>query len=56
MEKFAIEIETSVGWTNYHIIMRPGEERAKVILQELREKFPQANFRVVKWTGEVLND
>ena len=56
MEKFAIEIETSIGWVNYHFIMRPGEERAKAILAELKEKHPTANFRVVKWTGEALKD
>lgn len=54
MEKFAIEIETTIGWVNYHSIMRPGQERAQTILAELQEKFPDAKFRVVKWTGEVV--
>lgn len=54
MEKFAIEIETPIGWTQYHSIMRPGEERARVILAELRDKFPEGKFRIVKWSGEAL--
>ncbi|MDR3642015.1 MAG: hypothetical protein P4L74_00100 [Candidatus Doudnabacteria bacterium] len=56
MEKFAIEIETSAGWINYHRIMRPGLPRAQKILKELRERHPQTNFRIVKWTGEVVSD
>ncbi len=55
MEKFSIEIETSVGWVNYHSILRPGEEKAVSVLKELQDQFPKANFRVVKWTGAVLN-
>jgi hypothetical protein len=54
MEKYAIEIETSIGWVQYHSIMRPGEERARVILQELQEKFPDSKFRIVKWTGQEV--
>jgi hypothetical protein len=54
MEKFAIEIETLVGWVNYHFIMRPGEQRAKEILKELQDKYPNAKFRVVKWIGEEV--
>jgi hypothetical protein len=53
-EKYAIEIETSIGWVQYHSIMRPGEERARVILQELQEKFPDAKFRIVKWMGQPI--
>jgi hypothetical protein len=51
MEKFTIEIETSVGWVMLHSIMRPGEERALNILKELCEKFPQSSLRAVKWIG-----
>lgn len=54
MEKFAIEIETVIGWVNYHLILRPGKERAMAVLAELREKHPNANFRVVRWCGEAL--
>jgi hypothetical protein len=54
MEKFAIEIETSAGWVMLHSIMRPGEERALTILKELREKYPQSNLRIVKWTGAPI--
>ena len=54
MEKYCIEIETVVGWINYHQIMREGENRAKDVLEELRLKFPNANFRIVKWTGYVI--
>jgi hypothetical protein len=54
MEKFTIEIETSAGWGMFHSIMRPGEERALNILKELREKYPQSNLRVVKWTGTPI--
>ena len=56
MEKFTIEIETSVGWIMLHSIMRPGEERALTILKELREKYPQSNLRVVKWIGTPVKD
>ena len=55
MEKFAIEIETEIGWVNYHYIMRPGQERAQTILAELKEKYPKANFRIVKWSGSAIN-
>ena len=55
MEKFSIEIETSVGWVNYHSILRPGREKAESVLKELQGQFPNANFRIVKWTGTVLN-
>jgi hypothetical protein len=54
VEKFAIEIETVIGWVNYHIILRPGEERAMAVVSELREKHPQAKFRVVRWVGEAV--
>jgi hypothetical protein len=54
MEKYSIEIETHAGWVTYHFIMRPGEERARDVLKELQDKFPSANFRAVKWTGEVI--
>lgn len=56
MEKFAIEIETVIGWINYHVIMRPGKERAMAVLSELREKHPSARFRVVRWTGEAVSE
>jgi hypothetical protein len=56
MEKFTIEIETSAGWVMLHSIMRPGHERALNIPKELREKHPQSNLRVVKWTGAPLED
>ena len=55
MEKFTIEIETSAGWITFHSIMRPGEDRARAILKELREKYPQSNLRVVKWIGTPLD-
>lgn len=55
MEKFSIEIETSLGWVNYHSIMRPGEEKALSVLKELQDQYPTAKFRVVKWTGEAIN-
>ncbi len=54
MEKFNIEIETNIGWVSYHQIMRPGEERAREIMKELQEKFPDANFRIIKWSGLVI--
>jgi hypothetical protein len=54
MEKFTIEIETSAGWVMLHSIMRPGKDRALNILKELREKFPQSNLLVVKWTGTPI--
>lgn len=54
MEKFAIEIETNIGWVQYHSIMRPGKDRAESVVQELREKFPAAKFRIIKWTGEEV--
>jgi len=54
MEKYIIEIETSIGWIQYHNIMRPGEERAKIILKELQEKFPEAKFRIIRWTGQEV--
>ncbi len=54
MEKFNIEIETSAGWITYHAIMREGEERARNILVELRNQFPNSNFRIVKWNGIVI--
>jgi len=55
MEKFTIEIETTAGWVQYHTIMRSGKERAQAVLQELREKFPQSEFRVVEWNGTALS-
>ena len=54
VEKFAIEIQTVIGWVNYHVILRPGKERATAILAELKEKHPQAKFRVIRWTGEAV--
>ncbi|HEY7089444.1 MAG TPA: hypothetical protein VH518_15205 [Tepidisphaeraceae bacterium] len=54
MEKFAIEIETAIGWVNYHVILRPGQERATAVLAELREKHPAARFRLVRWFGEPV--
>ena len=54
MEKFAIEIEMVIRWVNYHLILRPGKERAMAVLAELREKHPQAKFRVVRWVGEAV--
>jgi hypothetical protein len=54
MEKHAIEIKTVIGWVQYHGILRPGEERARSVLQELQEKFPEAEFRIVKWTGQEI--
>ncbi len=56
MEKFAIEIETVIGWVNYHVIMRPGKERAVAVLLELKEKHPQAKFRIVRWMGEPVSE
>ena len=56
LEKFAIEIETVIGWVNYHVILRPGKKRAMVALAELREKHPQATFRVVRWMGEAVSE
>jgi hypothetical protein len=53
MEKYSIEIETTAGWVQYHTIMRTGEDRAQAILQELRGQFPESEFRVVRWKGEV---
>jgi hypothetical protein len=54
VEKFAIEIETAIGWVNYHVILRPGQERATAVLAELREKHPAARFRLVRWFGEPV--
>ena len=54
MEKYSIEIETSGGWVNYHHIMRPGESKAREVLKELQEQYPEANFRIVKWTGSAI--
>lgn len=54
MEKFSIEIETAAGWITYHQIMRPGEDKVREVFKELQEKSPDANFRIVKWTGEPL--
>jgi len=51
MEKFTIEIETSIGWVMFHSIRRPGQDCALTILKELREKYPQSNLRFVKWIG-----
>ena len=56
MEKFAIEIETVIGWVNYHVILRPGRERAMAVLLELREKHPKGRFRVVRWVGEAVTE
>jgi hypothetical protein len=56
MEKFAIEIETVIGWLNYHVILRPGKERAMAVLSELREKHPEARFRIVRWLGETVSE
>ena len=55
MERFTIEIDTQIGWATYHSIMRPGEERARVVLKELQEEFPEATFRAVKWLGFPLD-
>jgi hypothetical protein len=54
MEKFAIELETNIGWVTYHTILRPGEERARMVLQELVKKYPQAKFRIIQWVGTPL--
>ncbi len=54
MEKYTIEIETSAGWIQYHSIMRPGQERAKIILKELQDKFPSSKFRIVVWEGKEI--
>ena len=54
MEKYSIEIETRAGWVAYHQIMRPGMEKAQEVLKELQEKFPEANFRIVKWEGVAI--
>jgi hypothetical protein len=56
MEKFTIEIETSAGWVMFHSIMRPGEERARAILKELREKYSQSKLRIVRWIGTSIED
>lgn len=56
MERFAVEIKTSIGWVTYHSIMRPGEDRARVILAELREKYPNGEFRIVRWAGTIMDD
>ncbi len=53
-EKYAIEIDTPAGWVIYHYIMRPGKERAMDILKELQEKYPNANFRVVRLIGKPI--
>jgi len=55
MEKFSIEIETSAGWVNYHSILRPGQEKAREVCAELKNKFPTSHFRIVKWNGEVAS-
>jgi hypothetical protein len=55
MERYAIEIETSAGWVQYHLILRPGEERARFVIDEVREKFPASRFRLVKWTGTAVD-
>ena len=55
MEKFTIEIETSAGWIMYHSLMRPGEAKAREVLQELQMQHPESKFRIVKWTGTVIN-
>jgi hypothetical protein len=54
MDKYTVEIKTSIGWTLYHSIMRPGEEKAREVLKELQEKFPEAEFRIVRWIGQEL--
>ncbi len=54
MEKYTIEINSPIGWITYHSIMRPGEEKAKEVLGELQTKFPEAQFRIVKWTGIII--
>ena len=54
MEKYTIEIKTKIGWIQYHSILRPGEEKAREVLKELSEKFPEAEFRIVKWTGKEI--
>jgi hypothetical protein len=54
MEKFSIEIETSAGWVQYHLILRPGESLARSVADELRAKFPESRFRIVRWTGTPL--
>jgi hypothetical protein len=56
LEKFAIEIETVIGWINYHVILRPGKERAMAVLKELREKHANAKFRIVRWLGEAVSE
>ena len=55
MEKFSIEIETPAGWVNYHTILRPGGEKAQSFLKELQEQMPNANLRIVRWLGEIIN-
>jgi hypothetical protein len=54
MEKYSIEIETSLGWINYHMIMRPGLEKAMEVLAELSLQHPGSRLRIVRWTGEPL--
>lgn len=54
MEKYTIEVETSIGWIQYHSIMRPGKEKAESVLKELQDKFPKAKFRIVRWVGEKV--
>lgn len=54
MEKYTIEISTEIGWVTYHTIMRPGQEKATEVLSELQAKFTNAQFRIVKWSGEII--
>ena len=56
MKEFAIEIETAIGWVNYHVILRAGRERALAVLAELKEKHPNARFRIVRWHGETVTE
>jgi hypothetical protein len=56
MEKFATEIQSPIGWINYHLILRPGKDRALAVLQELRQNHSNATFRLVCWLGEPLPD
>jgi hypothetical protein len=48
MERFTTEIESPIGWVTYHSIMRPGEERARSILDELHHSSRMARLRAVK--------
>lgn len=56
MEKYTIEIETPIGWSTYHVLMQAEREEGFKVLAELRDKFPNANFRLVHWKGEVMKE